>query len=539
VAIARAVVTGTMPDVNRWAYIDVTASGQAAVAAGHDATAEAAEQILRDGGNAADASVAAFYAACVAEPMLASVGGGGFAAVESGNGRPRVLDFFARTPGRQLPIEDASIIPVTVDFTDTTQTFYIGMGTVAVPGGVAGTLKLHAELGRMPLRDVLAPAAALAVEGVVVNPLQENIFRAVTPILQHRDECRALFNCTDTSVPDAGSRLGNPRFADFLDSLSIEGADLFYRGEIARDIAAMAASGGGAINRDDLARYSPRLRDPLEFDFGEARVQINGAPSAGGMLLAFGLTLLDRTDPDWRRTEPEFAAVLLDTMRATELARVHATDAGDTLPQIDALLGDEVLNAWHDTLARRALSVTGTTHINVVDGAGMAVAMTVSNGSGSGEVVSEAGFMLNNMLGEKDLHPAGIGQWESDAPVSSMMAPGFMRYADGRLVAFGAGGSSRIRSALLQVLARIELAGDACEPAVEAPRFHCENEVLSIEGGVSEAVDAALSPSYENIQRFQDRNFFFGGVHVLDVGPAGIAGAGDPRRGGVVRVFPV
>jgi gamma-glutamyltranspeptidase/glutathione hydrolase len=123
------------------------------VAAGHPRTVAAAEAILRAGGNAFDAAVAAMAAACVAEPVLASLGGGGFVLACPAHGRPRVYDFFVDTPLQRLPRKDLDFYPLLADFGTQTQEFHIGRGSIATPGYVAGMFAVQRELGRMSMRD--------------------------------------------------------------------------------------------------------------------------------------------------------------------------------------------------------------------------------------------------------------------------------------------------------------------------------------------------------------------------------------------------
>ncbi|CAN5750290.1 hypothetical protein BH23GEM11_BH23GEM11_21630 [soil metagenome] len=144
-----------------------------------------------------------------------------------------------------------------------------------------------------------------------------------------------------------------------------------------------------------------------------------------------------------------------------------------------------------------------------------------------------AGFMLNNMLGEADLQPRGFGRWPTGVRLTSMMAPSLLAESDGRVVVLGSGGSNRIRSALLQVIAGIVDHGLPLEDAVARPRLHVEGSRLEIEGGWSEGAVAGLTPAWPDHAVWPEPNLFFGGVHAVEQRPRGSAGAGDPRRGGV------
>lgn len=155
------------------------------MAAGHAETCRAATAALEAGGNAFDAAVAAGFASAVCEPALTSLGGGGFLLARPAEGRPVLFDFFADTPGRALPPGDLEphFLPVTVRFPASEQVFNVGLGSCAVPAALRGYLHVHGRLGRLPLREVLAPAVALAREGVRLNARQAYFLSLLRPIL--------------------------------------------------------------------------------------------------------------------------------------------------------------------------------------------------------------------------------------------------------------------------------------------------------------------------------------------------------------------
>ena len=165
------------------------------VAAGHPRTTEAARDILRAGGNAFDATVAAGFAAVVAEPALTSLGGGGFLLAHTAQGQAVVFDFFVDTPGRGLRAGELEphFLPVTVRFPGSEQIFNVGLGSVAVPGVLRGYLHVHRRLGRLPLREVLAPAIQLARAGVAINRKQAYFLDLLVPIMTLTAAGRALF----------------------------------------------------------------------------------------------------------------------------------------------------------------------------------------------------------------------------------------------------------------------------------------------------------------------------------------------------------
>lgn len=510
------------------------------VAAGHSLTAESAAEILRAGGNAFDAVIAGFFTACVAEPVLASLGGGGFALGRAGTKTPFLLDFFVETPLSKRPESELDFEKVSVDFGSTTQEFHIGRGAIAVPGATRGLFKLHRSHGRMPMSDLVAQAATLARQGAPVSTLQSHIFNVVEPIYVSRSSARRLFESTSTSgrVLREGEALRMERFADLVEVMAREGDDLFYRGEIAQAIERDCQEGGGQIRGEDLSRYDAIYRQPLSFELGDARVSLNPPPSTGGCLIAFALSILkDRGLSGLGPESPETLELLALAMEATNLARLNTTpDGHQDWPELDQLLSSDLVSAFRRSLNERLLSVRGTTHLNVIDSQGNVVAMTVSNGEGCGTLVPGTDLMLNNMLGEEDLNPGGFHTWAPGQRISSMMAPTLVEFADGGVMATGSGGSNRIRTAILQVLINVLEHQMDLESATAAPRIHVEDDALFLEQGFKEPAVNAVVRRFPKHTQFPGQSFFFGGVHSVWRKANSFEGTGDVRRGGVVRI---
>lgn len=512
-------------------------NGRGAVACGHPVTCEAAAAMLRAGGNAYDAVAAALWTACVAEPVLSSPGGGGFLLARPAEGAPRVYDFFAHTPRTRLAPEAVDFRPIIADFGTAQQEFHIGLGSAATPGVVAGVFGFQEELGRMPAGEVMQPAIDAGRDGVAVQPLQAYIAEVVGPILAATPEARAVF-APGGREPAVGEIHAMPALADFLDTLAHEGPELFYRGEVAAAIDAACVAGGGHLRRRDLERYRVETRKPLAVDYRGYRVLTNPPPASGGLLVAFGLEVLagDRPPPD-----PLGAAEtgrIAAALAATREARLESgLDAGVDDEAAARLLHADTVERFRRAVAGHPPARRGTTHISVIDAAGNAAGLTVSNGEGCGWIVPGTGFMLNNMLGEADLQPRGFGHWPTDTRLTSMMAPTLVQDAAGEhTVVLGSGGSNRIRSAILQVLAARLDFGLPLTEAVERPRLHVEGERLEIEGGFDETVVRALEKRWPEHRVWPDRNLFFGGAHAVASGPEGFSGAGDPRRGGVAVI---
>ena len=514
------------------------------IAAGHALTAAAAEDVLRAGGNAYDAVIAALAASFVAEPVLSSPGGGGFLLAAPAGERPRIYDFFVQTPRGRRPAGEVEFHPVMADFGAAQQEFHIGRGTIATPGMTRGIAEVHADLATVPLRELVAPACRLAIEGVTVSEYQAYLFGVTEVIFGASEACRSIFGSAGApgKLVQAGERLANPMLADALEAIAIEGADLFYRGEIAASLVADMAA-GGHLAAADLAGYRVEKRAPLSLDYRGVRMLTNPPPSSGGTLVGFGLALLGahaagtgRFGAERFGTEAAFGSAahagrLAAVMEVTAAARIeHSIEAL-------AALDPASVERWREQVAGRTRAFRGTTHVSVIDAAGNVASATVSNGTGSGYVVPGTGIVMNNMLGEADLNPGGFHRWPPGERMTSMMAPTALAWRDGRQVATGSGGSSRIRTALLQVIVNlVDFAMDV-EEAVAAPRLHVEDAFLSVEGGFDPERLAPVLEAWPEHQLWDAPNMFFGGAHTVASGPRGVEGAGDPRRGGACAII--
>jgi gamma-glutamyltranspeptidase/glutathione hydrolase len=483
------------------------------VAGGHPATCRAAADALAAGGNAFDAVVAAGFAAAVAEPTLTGLGGGGFLMARTAAGEVTLFDFFVDTPGSGLPERDLAphFLPVTVHFGNADQDFNIGLGSVAVPGCLAGYLHVHARLGRLPLPAVLAPAVRLAWEGVEINAQQAYLVDILQPILTLAEPGRRLYTRQGRPLAE-GERLVNRELARFLERLASapprEAEAGFAAPDLAPRIAADMADGGGLLTAADLSAYRVCERAPLAVAYRGHQVLTNPPPSFGGSLLAVSLSLLEQRGPMLRWGSAEHLTRLVEVMIETDEVRAR----GET--------------------ADRVRSARGTTHVSVSDGEGNVASMTTSNGESSGYFVPGTGVMLNNMLGEDDLHPEGFHAAPPGERVSSMMCPSLL-LRDGEVVlALGSGGSKRIRTALAQVISNVVDFGMDPRAAVEAPRVHWDGEQVQVEPGYSEVALGALAGRW-SMNRWDDHNLYFGGAHAV---APGREGAGDPRRGGSVAV---
>jgi gamma-glutamyltranspeptidase/glutathione hydrolase len=491
------------------------------VASGHECVTEAACELLRAGGNAFDAVVGAGFASTVAEPALTSLGGGGFLLARTARGQVTVFDFFTDTPGRGkfAGALEPHFLPITVRFPGCDQIFNVGLGSVAVPGNLRGFLHSHRRLGRLPLAEVIAPAVRLAREGLLLNARQAYFLKLLEPIMTLTPDGCALFEPEGRYLA-RGDRLENPELAGFLETLPKAGDREFYEGEIARRVAQDMEEGRGLLTQSDLAAYRVIERAPVSIDYRGYRLLTNPSPSFGGALIALSLRLLrNQQVSSLGFGSPAHSTLLVAVMEEVDRLR----EAGCLSPE--ALSEAEVAAS----LDRIRTASGGTTHISVCDGEGNAASMTTSNGEGSGYIAPGTGIMLNNMMGEDDLHPEGFHASPAGLRVASMMSPSLLLEDDRLKLVLGSGGSKRIRTAVLQVISNIADFGMGLREAVESPRLHWDGERVQVEPGFSEAAMQALRQRWD-VNEWEVHDVYFGGVNA--VSPDG-EGAGDHRRGGV------
>lgn len=496
------------------------------VAAGHPQTTGAAVDILQAGGNAVDAVVAATLTACVTEPVLASFGGGLLAVVEKDGARTVALDAFVQTP-RQRRGDGLDFYPITGNFGTDTQEFHIGMASIATPGVPAGLDALHARFGSLPLERVVSPAVELATGGVELNADQHYTLRILEPIVRANEHTARLYGLADRDapLPQVGARVYNREFGQLLTELAAQGLDGFYRHQAGERLARDSADGGGHLQREDLLGYRVYWREPLRWHYRDAAIASVPPPAIGGIMLSLAShALTERVGGGFEFGSDAHLSGLVDALR-------RASDLRTRLEADNPNHEEDGLRATYESLLQTGrIASRGTTHLSVDDGRGLAVALTLSNGEGSGYILPGTGVMLNNMLGEEDINRAGFHVWPLDRRLASMMAPTIVRRGQARYL-LGSGGSNRIRSALTQVICNLVDCGLTLEQAVAAPRLHLEGERLSVETPQAAWPEAAirwLDRHAPAARRWPQRNLFFGGVNA--VGPN--AAVADPRRGG-------
>lgn len=501
------------------------------IAAGDRLTAEAGAEVLRAGGNAFDACIAATFMSFAASSSITSAGGGGFMLAAKPGKNPVLYDFFVQTPRRKLAASEIEFYPVTVDFGDKTQEFHVGLGAAAVPGNIAGLFKVHDELGKMPMAELMTPVLEGIKKGIKIHEQTHYQIKILTPILTASTAGQQIYQ-PDHEALAQGESYYLPKMMDTFEYLSRSGPDEFYKGEIAQSVDSLCRRHGGHLSLEDFNNYHVVKRKPLTLTYRRANIYTNPPPNAGGPLIAFMLHLLEKVPllhNDFGKAK--HLQALTEAMRLTTLSR-DKTLQKETMTS--GLFSAEHLTTM-TTAMRQAMHKSGnTTHVSVADKHGNIASCTTSVGEGCGHFIPGTDIMINNMLGEEDLNKGGFHRWREDTRMSSMMSPTLVIRADGSMAGMGSGGSNRIRSAISQAIVNYVDFHLPYDQVVNHPRVHLENEHLDIEPGYPrQEIDRLVLP--QGVEKFywNKQNMYFGGVHAVFLDEKGnLTAAGDRRRVG-------
>jgi gamma-glutamyltranspeptidase/glutathione hydrolase len=456
-----------------------------AVAAGHPATAEAGAEILEAGGSAADATVAACLASCVAETVMTGLLGGGHALhFDAASGRAANLDCFIAMPGLGSERREVALLELEVPFGSELIHYAVGIGSCGVPGVPAGLDALWSAHGRLPWAQLVEPALRLAKSAVPMPAAHASCLAMLEAVMTMNEG--AQIYAPGGSLLGEGDLLKQPGLVHALEALVEEGPRSAYEGTVGRSLLGLMEERGGLVTEGDLRAYEAVWSEPVAVEFRgydlRTRAGLSGFPSALAAL------------PELRgRGQAERSLALV------------------------SVLADEIP-------AQR-----GTTNLAVLDDEGNACVLTTSLGLGSGDFVSGFDLHLNSMLGEADLL---TGPLEPGERMASMMAPSLALDEHGIALAAGAAGGTRLRSALLQVVAGILDEGLDAQAAVDRARLHPAGSVVHVEPGFGAETIVALESAGFELREWPGRHHYFGGVSAVTRNGA----AGDPRRSGAARL---
>jgi len=506
------------------------------VASAHALASQAGLEMLKAGGNAVDAAVAAAFAIGVVEPNASGLGGEGMMVV-----------YLADTK-KAIAIDYRSAAPAAVDFPsgipDT------GHAAVAIPGTVAGLTMALQKYGTMPLAKVLAPAIRLAEKGFVVSPTLAGIvvdnFEAI-----NKNEALARVVCPGGLPIEAGATLTNADLAGSLRKIAAGGADVFYRGSLAGAIVTEMAARGGRITRADLAAYQAIEREPIHGRYRGYDI-VSAPPPVGGVTLVEILQILENVDLSKETPlSPRYVHMVSEAMkRGFADFTANVGDPGFVNVPVAQLLSK-------DYAARRAAEINpgrmtpkvtagefkkpeppSTTSLSVVDARGNMVALTqtISDFFGAKVLIDGTGIILNNEM--KNFGSRGPNALAPGKRMRTMIAPSIL-IKDGRTFAtLGTPGAARIVSTMTLLVSNLVDFKMGIQEAIEAPRFYARDTDpdLSVEARMPAATIEALVKMGYSVKTLGEYDLFFGGAQgiVIDPKTSRRMGGADPRRDGAV-----
>ena len=510
------------------------------IAAGSEVTAQAGAEMLARKGNAIDAIVAAALATAAGEPTLTSLAGGGIILLrDGGSGEPYLIDCFGNAPGLGGSEDvEKDFFPVDLNFGPAIQTFYVGRASCGVPGVLPGLLALHGQWGKLPFSEVIQPACGFLRNGSTFGEYQTSAMNLLAPILKLEAESHDLFrhqpNSDDLLVP--GDVFRNTDLANTLEAMAKEDPMVFYKEEICKRILkSFGEQQGGLITQKDLDAYEVQIREPMRVHYKDARLYCNPPPAAGGEMIACMLSMLEYAKIHEHPAQSlGRAKILANAMKVAD----HFRALGNTYYNAKNLKKWKgAFDEFMTTNLSASPTITDgrghTTHISVIDEESNAVGMTFSHGEGNGYLIPDTGIMMNNLMGEEDLHPEGWFKIPPGERLSTMMCPTLLHRPQKALIMMGTGGANRIRTAIVQTINLLMDHELSAQKAINAPRLHFEGGVLNAEihGSLGAADYGQLKP--EKFVPFEQPSLFFGGVHmVMAQNQEELLGAGDARRNG-------
>ncbi len=488
-----------------------------ALATSSSIAADGGRTVACDGGNAVDAAIAAALVSMNTEPGVCALAGGGYVTVWPPGSAPLTYDGYVTVPGAGASRGPAEGRVETVEMAyGGGVTTLIGPGSVAVPGALAALDHAWQDHGSVPWSALFTPSVHAAADGFPLpRACHYYLGYSGEPVFSLAADSRRALYRPDGRLREPGERIVVPHLAQSLTRIAERGAAEFYTGELGAAIADHVSNRGGALTRDDLAGCRAVRRAALTFDVGDWQLATNPAPAIGGAVL---VAMLERLQSF---AEPDTAALLQVCREVLGYRR----DRLDFSRDLDTDVAELLALARRGALSRSAATV----HTSAVDERGLACAITMSSGYGSGEMAPGTGLWLNNCLGEIDLNRRGLDVGPPGTRLLSNMAPSAARSGDA-VLAIGSPGASRITTALLQTLVNFIHRGLPLGRAIAAPRLHVEYDGADERVAYEAGLDAGV---LGNARRYDERNMYFGGVGAaLHDTAGGFSVAADGRREG-------
>jgi gamma-glutamyltranspeptidase/glutathione hydrolase len=526
----------------------------AAVAMPDKYGAQVSEEILRAGGNAVDAAIAAGFALAVSIPEAGNIGGGGFMLIYM-NGEDSFVDYREKAPraaDRDMYLDEHGDV--------IEQASLIGHLAVGVPGSVAGFWEAHKRHGTLPWNLLLAPAIRMAEEGFEVPEQLGNRVSTSLKKYEGKTNFGNYFGEMRT-----GELHKQPELAETLRRIADNGADEFYKGETAQMIAAEMERGGGLITMEDLADYNAVWREPVRADWREFEILSAPLPSSGGVALIQLLKIRDYIDhyfQDIPHNSAQYIHLVAEIEKRVFADRAEFLGDPDFIDaRVDELLNDEYIKLRAqeinpdeismDVGAGTGLEEHDTTHYSILDKWGNAVSntYTLNLGFGSGVVVEGAGFLLNDEMDDFSVKPGVPNAYGVVGSAANEIQPGKRMLSsmtptillkDGKVaMAVGTPGGSTIFTSVFQTILNIIDFDMTPGDAIGATRFH--HQLLPADmiyfGAIRPLPEETISTLGDRGYRTSARKF--GDVQVIYDDGDTVRAASDPRHRGESRVIGV
>ena len=508
-------------------------------------------QILKDGGNAVDAGVAVGFALAVTLPRAGNIGGGGFMMIyDAKQDKTVALDYREKAPGsasRDMYLDDEGNA-----VSDLSR--YHGLA-VGVPGTVAGLLKALEEHGTMSREQVMAPAIALAEDGIEVTAGLSESLTALSDRLQKWPSTKKVFFKPDGSAYQPGERLKQPELARSLKRIAVQGADGFYKGKTARDIVKAVNEAGGSMSLQDLADYEAIARVPVKGDYRGYEIVSMPPPSSGGIHIIEILNILEGYPlGDYGQNSAQTIHLMAEAMQLAYADRAEYLGDSDF---IDVPASGLTSQAYADNLrtlidpnkATPAATIKAnnplpyesdqTTHFSIVDKDGNAIAntYTLNFSYGTGLVADGTGILLNNEMDDFSAKPGvpnGYGLIGGDAnaveankrPLSSM-SPTLVFKDNKPYIVTGSPGGSRIITTVTQIISNVIDHDMNIAEATHAPRIH--DQWLPDEIRIEKALNVDTVKKLESMGHTVSPKSAMGSTQSIMLTPNGLYGSSDPR----------
>ena len=476
------------------------------VASASRLASEVGAQTLARGGNAVDAAVATAFALAVTWPTAGNIGGGGFMVYYGDNGDTTTFDF-----REKAALAATERMYLGMDGEVANNSNHAGALAVGVPGTVAGLWKAHQERGSLPWDELVAPAVALARDGIPITYALRSGFARNEPRFEQYPSSMAKFFKPDGSHYDLGETWTQPDLAHTLELIQTQGKDGFYRGENAQRLAGFLQGMGGIITEEDLARYEAVDREPIRGSYRGYEIVSMPPPSSGGVAMVEMLNILEGYDlAAMGHNSADYLHVLTEAMRrayADRAEHLGDPDFNEALP-IERLTSKDYAATLRASIDMDAKSESDerefaqiyeseeTTHFSVADSEGnmVSVTYTLEYGYGSAIVVEGGGYLLNNELGDFNAVPGLTNRFGTigtppnlvapeKRPLSSM-TPTIVGQNGKPLFAIGSPGGRTIINTTMQVILNVIDHGYNIAQAIEAGRIHHQwlPDVTSMEG---------------------------------------------------------